>query len=233
MPFAQATQSPAAPPAAVPAVAPAPAPAAPQAPVSPAAPVGVRVGEATIPIDAARLTAADVEGLRARRSELSTQINSAIRRRDELLRKMDRADATAREGMQPQLAVLNARIAELEQAIALNGQMLAAAPLTGSTREPVVRYGPFSSGQLTAISIVGTVTVLMPLALALSRFLLVRARNPKPTPVVLESAARLERMEQAIDAVAEEVERISEGQRYVTQLMASRERVEIGRGQTS
>ncbi|MBL0891300.1 MAG: hypothetical protein IBJ19_11880 [Gemmatimonadaceae bacterium] len=228
MPFAQATQSPAAPPAA------APAPAAPQAPAAPAAaPVGVRVGEATIPIDASRLTAADVEGLRARRSELSTQINSAMRRRDELLRKMDRADEAAREGMQPQLAVLNARIAELEQAIALNGQMLAAAPLTGSSREPEVRYGPFSSGQLTAISIVGTVTVLMPLALALSRLLLARARNPKPAPVVLESAARLERMEQAIDAVAEEVERISEGQRYVTQLMASRERVEIGRGETS
>lgn len=225
MPFAQATPSPA--------PSPATAPAAPQAPAAPGAPVGLRVGEATIPIDASRLSSADVEGLRARRSELSTQINSAIRRRDELLRKMDRADGLAREGMQPQLAVLNARIAELEQAIALNGQMLAAAPLTGSSREPEVRYGPFSSGQLTAISIVGTVTVLMPLALALSRLLLARARHPKPAPVVLESAARLERMEQAIDAVAEEVERISEGQRYVTQLMASRERVEIGRGETS
>jgi hypothetical protein len=226
MPFAQATQSPAAPPAA------APAPAAPQAPAAPGAPVGLRVGEATIPIDASRLTSADLEGLRARGSELSTQINSAIRRRDDLLRKMDRADASAREGMQPQLAVLNSRIAELEQAIALNGELRAAAALNGTTQEASVRYGPFSSGQLTAISIVGTVTVLMPLALALSRLLLARARNPKPAPVVLESAARLERMEQAIDAVAEEVERISEGQRYVTQLMASRERVEIGRGGT-
>ncbi len=227
MPIAQATQSPAAPPAA------APVPAAPQAPVAPGAPVGLRVGDATIPIDASRLTSADLEGLRARGSELSTQINSAIRRRDDLLRKMDRADASAREGMQPQLAVLNSRIAELEQAIALNGELRAAAALNGTTQEAAVRYGPFSSGQLTAISIVGTVTVLMPLALALSRLLLARARNPKPAPVVLESAARLERMEQAIDAVAEEVERISEGQRYVTQLMASRERVEIGRGETS
>jgi hypothetical protein len=52
----------------------------------------------------------------------------------------------------------------------------------------------------------------------------VRARNPKPSPQVLESAARLERMEQAIDAMAVEVERISEGQRFVTQLMATKEK---------
>lgn len=39
-----------------------------------------------------------------------------------------------------------------------------------------------------------------------------------------ESATRLERMEQAIEAVAVEVERISEGQRFVTRVLAERER---------
>lgn len=37
-------------------------------------------------------------------------------------------------------------------------------------------------------------------------------------------AARLERMEQAIDSVAIEVERISEGQRFATKLLAERTR---------
>jgi hypothetical protein len=37
-----------------------------------------------------------------------------------------------------------------------------------------------------------------------------------------EVTARLERMEQAIDAVAVEVERIAEGQRFVTRLMSER-----------
>ena len=37
-----------------------------------------------------------------------------------------------------------------------------------------------------------------------------------------ESAARLERMEQAIDAIAVEVERIAEGQRYTSKLLAGR-----------
>jgi hypothetical protein len=38
------------------------------------------------------------------------------------------------------------------------------------------------------------------------------------------SDARLERMEAAIDAMAVEIERISEGQRFVTKLLAERER---------
>jgi hypothetical protein len=36
-------------------------------------------------------------------------------------------------------------------------------------------------------------------------------------------AARLERMEQSIDAIAVEVERISEGQRFTTKLLSEKE----------
>jgi hypothetical protein len=43
--------------------------------------------------------------------------------------------------------------------------------------------------------------------------------RPRSEP---ESAARLERIEQAIDAMAVEVERISEGQRFVSRLMSER-----------
>ena len=39
-----------------------------------------------------------------------------------------------------------------------------------------------------------------------------------------EVAARLERMEQALDSVAVEIERISEGQRFTTKLLADRGR---------
>jgi hypothetical protein len=43
------------------------------------------------------------------------------------------------------------------------------------------------------------------------------SRNPRIPP---EVAGRLERMEQAIEAVAIEVERISEGQRFTTKLLS-------------
>jgi hypothetical protein len=44
-----------------------------------------------------------------------------------------------------------------------------------------------------------------------------QSRNPQ---IPSEVAARLERMEQAIDSVAVEVERISEGQRFTTKLLS-------------
>ena len=40
--------------------------------------------------------------------------------------------------------------------------------------------------------------------------------------VPIEVTARLERMEQAIDSIAVEVERISEGQRFTTKLLSER-----------
>lgn len=46
-------------------------------------------------------------------------------------------------------------------------------------------------------------------------------RDALPAPD-MESQARLARIEQALDAVAVEVERISEGQRFVTKLLAAR-----------
>ena len=48
-----------------------------------------------------------------------------------------------------------------------------------------------------------------------------------PSGVPNDVGARLERMEQAIDAIAVEVERIAEGQRFTSKLLASR--AEVGR----
>lgn len=52
---------------------------------------------------------------------------------------------------------------------------------------------------------------------------------PKPSTIESGSPERLERIERAIEAVAIEVERISEGQRFVTNLLAeSKQPVTIG-----
>ena len=49
-----------------------------------------------------------------------------------------------------------------------------------------------------------------------------RERKPVGQAVPLEVTARLERIEQAIDSIAIEVERISEGQRFTTKLLTER-----------
>jgi hypothetical protein len=47
-------------------------------------------------------------------------------------------------------------------------------------------------------------------------------RKGSAPPLPLDTSARLERIEQAIDAMSIEVERIAEGQRFVTRLMSDR-----------
>jgi hypothetical protein len=58
-----------------------------------------------------------------------------------------------------------------------------------------------------------------PIARAYARRLEAR---PSASAVPTEVQARLERMEQAIDSIAIEVERISEGQRFTTKLLSER-----------
>ena len=74
-------------------------------------------------------------------------------------------------------------------------------------------------GQLTAITIVGTIFVLFPLAMAMARNMWRRGSRHEPPPVSQESVQRMERLEQAVDAIAIEVERVSEGQRFMTRLL--------------
>jgi hypothetical protein len=176
-------------------------------------------------------TQAYVNALNAKKEELSNQLLSAQKRRDQVARDYrNSSDAPVREGLQQRLSVLDARLAQLETDIAANGRQLAAAPgnlLANTTSSRGATFGdngtPFSSKQLTGMSIVFTIFVMAPLAVAVARRMLRRPFESKPAPQLLESAARLERMEQAVDAIAVEVERISEGQRFVTALMAKRE----------
>ena len=73
------------------------------------------------------------------------------------------------------------------------------------------------------IAMLGTFTimgvVLYPLMRALARRIESRSQAPGALPA---TDARLERMEHAIEAVAVEVERISEAQRFTTKLLAER-----------
>jgi len=76
------------------------------------------------------------------------------------------------------------------------------------------------------IPIVGVICVActiigVPIARAYSRRV---ERGPLEPSVPPEVSARLARMEQALDSIAIEVERISEGQRFTTKLLSERSR---------
>jgi hypothetical protein len=69
-------------------------------------------------------------------------------------------------------------------------------------------------------TMVVVVSIGVPLARAFSRKMDSRSL---PAAVPPELQQRLEHMEQAIDSIAVEVERISEGQRFTTKLLADRQ----------
>ena len=72
-----------------------------------------------------------------------------------------------------------------------------------------VMFGAFVTAIIFAIGI--------PLAKAYSRKIDAEAKNPR---IPSDVTNRLERIERAIDAMAVEVERISEGQRFTTKLLS-------------
>jgi len=68
--------------------------------------------------------------------------------------------------------------------------------------------------------------VFSPIAIAFARMMWRRANNPPvPRPLLSDDTAqRIVQMQQSIDAMALEIERISEGQRFVTKVLAERSR---------
>ena len=167
-------------------------------------------------------TAREYQLLRQRGSELSRQLTSVNNRRDQLAGQLEDADGANKAGIEARIAQLDQRIMGIEADIAYNGRLLAAAPpsaLAGTTEVPVPRPFGLNPGQITGISIVGIIFVGFPLAIAMARNLWRRGSRHTPLPGTAESNQRMERLEQAVDAIAIEIERVSEGQRFVTRLL--------------
>lgn len=202
---------------------------APVAPVPPAVPpvqfpAGSPAAEVfgAQPLVGVPTTAREMRALRARRTELSSQLNSAADRRQSLVRQLERSTEATRPGLEQRIQLLDQRILQLEADIARTGQQVVAAPSELLTTSQPPRSFPVNNMRMnyTAISIVFTLAVLMPIAIAMARLIWKRTTAPVPRAPSAEDRERLVRLEQAIDTIAVEVERISEGQRYVTQLMA-------------
>ena len=185
---------------------------------------------ATIAIDRAPpppRTTLEMAELRARRSQLSDQLQSATSRREQIARELRNpmVDGADRAGLEQRLRLLDERILRLEADIATSGQQLASAPgRLVATAQVSETFGGLPAEGILALGALATLTVFAPIAFAAARLMWRRARHP----VVAASAAapswenspRLDRLEQAVDAIALEMERVSEGQRFVTRLLS-------------
>ena len=164
-------------------------------------------------------TRGDVRELRARREQLSDQLTSVSSRRSGLADELRATtDAVSKSGLQDRLRLLDQRILQLETDLATTGQQLSAAPaqLTSGIEVPSTGSDDFEDGLM-----VGGFGVLVLLPIALFFF---RRRWRRVSPAISGRSAteyvRMERLEQGMDAIAIEIERISEGQRFVTKLLS-------------
>ena len=158
-----------------------------------------------------------------RRGELlSDQLQSAQGRRKDLIRELSSTTSPAvKAGIEERIRFLDERLLSLEQEIAENSAQkasLAANLRTTSTSEsaPAPNQRDDSGGFFGSwYGIVLVIAVTITASRYFGRGAAPR-RAAAPSP---ETEARMQQMEQAIDAVAIEIERVSEGQRFVTKLL--------------
>lgn len=193
--------------------------AAPQLPTAPAIAGGDAPAAVTRP-----LTVQDIIALRARRSELSDQLTSAAGRRRNLANDLkNTVDPGAKAGLESRIAVLDKRMIQLESDIAETGRMLSSdAAQRVATTEQANNFMGMDPDAVPALIGGFMFLVMMPIAVGIGRMYWKRGNHPPLPAAVIQNSEKLSRLEQSVDAIAVEVERISEGQRFVTKLLSEK-----------
>ncbi len=165
------------------------------------------------------------EGFRAQRRELNNQLDKLQSTRREITSQLEDVSTGVpeRTALETRMKDVDSRIATVDQMLAGNAAQIAqAAAIPGAVVEPpqFVRQGPPEEAY-----IIGTIFIFvffLPLSIAFARRIW-RRSAAVVTSFPREIADRLSRMEQAVEATAVEVERIGEGQRFLTRLFTEGE----------
>ena len=164
--------------------------------------------------------------LRVKSGDLEVQRDQIARQRAEAKSPADLARFDAQYARvqhdfnvaQSDLVTVSAKMAELQHVRDMEQAREAQQVLT--IQPPPAPQDPFDRAQLRGMEAAGFV-LLIPLVIALARRIW---RGGKRAPAFdFESSPRLQRMEQAIESIAIEVERIGEAQRFTTKLLSERQ----------
>jgi hypothetical protein len=179
-----------------------------------------------------------------KQTELRDQLKELSRRRNELLEQRQGASPPAATDINARIAVIDARSAQLEKQLFATNDAIAggyggpgpatsqtepqlaeavASQITQATQEQVIRRAVNAAVEDAVFgSFAAAVTTLLAFYVAwrgFRRFIW----KPKFAPAALpENSAQIEKLQQSMDVIAIEVERISEAQRYTAKLMSER-----------
>jgi cell division protein FtsB len=178
---------------------------------------------------------AEYRALMDKRDELTSQLMQEESRRATLTAQSQRGGGAQ---LQSQLKSVNARVERLQAEVDRTNDLIAntsasvLAAARAENRSSSAAMPPDVAARLARdlVPLAGMFTVffLFPIAIALARLLWKRASGGgPPRQGALPDAAstqRLDQLQQSVDAIALEVERISEGQRYVAKVFAERDK---------
>jgi hypothetical protein len=186
--------------------------AAEQIPAPAQAPPAARTAPtATEMYEAARLMQRE---LRNQRSALDGQ------RRDLQMQLQRSSNAVVTKGIEARLVALDARQADLDkQQAAADAQVATAAAIPGVVTPPSSSGEEIPPGAIQLGGLGMLMLLLLPLVIAYSRRIWRRGGQPAPAQIPAELVDRMASIERGVEAVAIEVERIGEGQRFVSQLL--------------
>jgi hypothetical protein len=183
-------------------------------------------------------TPAELRALKTRRSEISSQLENVAARRKTLANQIEQARIPAvQDGMVDRLKVMDQRIVSLETDLAETGRLLQLAPQSayaGSETRIATTIGGGSGGSTGGgnnyrsgidediaipLGALFILAVLMPLAITAARIWWRRATGTLPARQHKAENDRLDRIEGAVETIALEMERVSEGQRFMTRML--------------
>jgi hypothetical protein len=166
------------------------------------------------------------EGLRAQRRELTNQLDELESTRRSIISQLEDIPAgdPARKPLETRMTEVDSRIASVDGMLAGNsGQLAQAAAVPGAVIEPVKIIQ--DNGPPEEAYILGglfLLVALLPISIAYARRIW-RRSSTAVAAFPRDLADRLSRIEQGMDATSVEVERIGEGQRFITRLFTEGE----------
>ena len=182
------------------------------------------------------------QAYQSQREELGNQLDRLEDQRRSITRQLEEGNGPGlndvdRKGLEGRLVQVDSRIAATEKAIEVaDANVAKSAAVPGAVVHPPPERPSGPPEELIIVPIVFIFVVLLPLSIAYARRLWKRSATAI-TSLPQEIYDRFARVDQSLEAIAIEVERVGEGQRFLTRLHTEQqkalgaggaERIEVG-----
>ena len=167
------------------------------------------------------------QGMRHQRDELNNQMDRLKDERRDITNRLngeEQISSADKAGLEKRLTTLDGRIEALDKQLAqADAQVASAAAMPGAIveRPPEPRHGP--PEEAFVLGGIFLFVAIFPISIAFARRIWRRSANAVAA-LPQEIIERFTQIDQAVESIAVEVERIGEGQRFITRVLSEQGR---------